>query len=98
MRRASPNACCGNRRAGRVAGGSPPASSPWRSRCVPEPGISTRAGASYQEVFEILPTLLSEDAIGEIPLLGGHAEGGAAKGNLEQRSPVLFDIVRRVVE
>ena len=60
--------------------------------------LYSKAGASYREVFELLPKLLGKDVVGDIPLLGGHAEDGAAKGGLEKRSPVLFDIVRGVVE
>ena len=55
-------------------------------------------GATYQEVFKLLPKLLGNDVIGGIPLLGGHSEGGANTGELEARSPILFDIVRGVVE
>ena len=43
--------------------------------------------------------LLVGTNIKDVPLLGGHGEDGAATtGGLEQRSPVLFDIVRDVVE
>lgn len=55
-------------------------------------------GATYQEVFELLPKLLSGNGIGEIPLLGGHSTDGANSGGLETRSPMLFDIVRGIVE
>lgn len=56
-------------------------------------------GASYQEVHEALPKLLDAQGIGGIPLIGGHASEAAAKdGELEQRSPVLFDVVRGIVE
>jgi hypothetical protein len=55
-------------------------------------------GATYQEVFEVLPRLVPADAIKNIPLLGGHGDGSASTGQLEGRSPVLFDIVRSIVE
>ena len=56
------------------------------------------AGASYQEVYEVLPKLLVDLGIGDIALLGGHQSDDAAAGQLEQQSPVLFDIVRSIVE
>jgi hypothetical protein len=65
------------------------------------------AGASYDEVFEALPALLtgapgeeSASLVEGVPLIGGHgdndAEGGA--GQLERHSPLLFDVVRGIVE
>ena len=36
--------------------------------------------------------------VGSIPLLGGHGEDAATKGLLDKRSPILFDIVRGIVE
>ena len=53
-------------------------------------------GASYQEVYELLPTLIDESAIDGVPLIGGHGEG--VGGQLEESAPVLFDIVRSIVE
>lgn len=58
--------------------------------------LYSEGGASYQEVYEVLPTLIDEGAINAVPLIGGHGEG--ADGMLEERSPVLFDIVRSIVE
>ena len=55
-------------------------------------------GATYQEVFDILPKFVSDDDVIKIVLLGGHAKGGATEGNFEGRSPLLFDVVRGIVE
>jgi hypothetical protein len=55
-------------------------------------------GASYLEVFEALPKLLEVGNISGIPLLGGHGREGFADGALEHRAPILFDIVRGLVE
>ena len=68
-------------------------------------------GASYSEDFSLLPVLLigkgigisgspesQESAISEIPLLGEHSENAIEDGQLEQYSPLLFDIVRELVE
>jgi hypothetical protein len=55
-------------------------------------------GITYQEVHDILPQLLNDDGVAFAPLLGGHGEDDATKGDLENRSPVLFDIVRGIVE
>lgn len=60
--------------------------------------LYSAAGASYQEVYGALPKLLCAQAIGKIPLLGGHQGDGIADGGLEHWSPVLFDIVRGIVE
>ena len=56
------------------------------------------AGASYQEVYEVLPKLLVDQGIGDIPLLGGHEGDDGIASQLESQSPVLFDIVRSIVE
>lgn len=55
-------------------------------------------GATYQEVFNVLPRMVPEGAIKNVPLLGGHGDGSATAGQLEDRSPVLFDVVRSIVE
>ena len=77
-------------------------------------------GASYQEVYELLPKLLQscappvpgqsqetneteqnkqlEALLKDVPLLGGHEDDDLQQGGLEQKSPVLFDVVRSVVE
>jgi hypothetical protein len=55
-------------------------------------------GATYEEVFEVLPKLVPEDAIKNVRLLGGHGDGSSTEGQLEKRSPVLFDVVRSIVE
>ena len=66
--------------------------------------LYSSAGASYQEVFDVLPVLLDGQGLDGIPLLGGHAPengvDGASEqvGGLEHRSPVMFDILRQVVE
>ena len=60
--------------------------------------LYSSAGATYQEVFDALPKLLDERSIGGIPLLGGHGDDGGSAGEIEHQSPVLFDIVRGIVE
>lgn len=60
--------------------------------------LYSSAGATYQEVFDALPRLLDEQSIGAVPLLGGHEWDGTSAGQLEHHSPVLFDIVRGIVE
>jgi len=60
--------------------------------------LYSETGITYREVHKVLPRLLDEDAIGIAPLLGGHGEDDATEGKLESRSPVLFDIVRSIVE
>jgi hypothetical protein len=60
--------------------------------------LYSATGATYQEVFEALPRLLAGQDFGDVPLLGGHGEEGVPDGELEHRSPVLFDIVRGIVE
>ena len=60
--------------------------------------LYSSAGASYQEVFKSLPRFLAAKAVAGIPLLGGHGDGGDSGTQLEHRSPILFDIVRGIVE
>ena len=58
--------------------------------------LYSEGGASYQEVYELLPTLIDEGAIDGVPLIGGHGDG--PDGQLEDKSRILFDIVRGIVE
>lgn len=76
--------------------------------------LYSATGASYQEVHELLPKLLAKvgvagasgrepDADGTelvlgVPLLGGHGEDELQAAGLEVRSPILFDVVRSIVE
>lgn len=55
-------------------------------------------GATYDEVAKVLPQLLDGTDFYGVPLLGGHGLGSSTTGSLENRSPVLFDIVRDIVE
>lgn len=71
--------------------------------------LYSKSGASYSEVYELLPKLLASTAqkgtgegeatapLSDVPLLGEHRVAGA-DGQLEHASPVLFDIVRGLVE
>jgi hypothetical protein len=61
-------------------------------------GLYSETGVTYEEIYEILPRLIIDGSISGIPLLGGHDKDGAIRGNLEGRSPVLFDVVRSIVE
>ena len=56
------------------------------------------AGASYKEVFDVLPKALEGTGLGDITLLGGHRPEDCIDGGLEEQSPLLFDIVRGLVE
>jgi len=60
--------------------------------------LYSEAGATYREVYEILPGLVATGAVEGIPLLGGHSSDDATEGELERRAPLLFDIVRGIVE
>lgn len=71
--------------------------------------LYSKTGASYFEVSQLLPRLLRSSAkdaknisvdqadVSNIPLLGEH-RAAADDGKLEHTSPVLFDIVRDLVE
>jgi hypothetical protein len=61
-------------------------------------GLYSESGVTYQEVAEVLPSILVEAGIGGVPLLGDHSVLGSADGQLDERSPVLFDVVRGIVE
>ena len=68
--------------------------------------LYSETGASYQEVYELLPKLLEqgpggrsrvEELIDAVPLLGAH-DDDAQGSELEDRSPLLFEVLRDVVE
>ena len=69
----------------------------WKHICEVHQALYSDTGASYKEVFDLLPCMLKGQVLGDIPLIGGHEEGDPA-GQLEQKSPVLFEIVRELVE
>jgi hypothetical protein len=67
--------------------------------------LYSETGASYHEVYELLPQLLvvlGPQALADVPLLGGHdarsGPAGEPEGTLQSQSPLLFDIVRELVE
>lgn len=72
---------------------------PQRSTCREvHRALYAEGGATYKEVFDMLPGLVRAVDLASVPLLGGHDADGAAAGELERRSPVLFDVVRGIVE
>jgi hypothetical protein len=60
--------------------------------------LYSEAGVSYEEIYEILPKLLTKGELAAVPLLGGHDQKGSTSGDLENRAPVLFEVVRSIVE
>jgi hypothetical protein len=60
--------------------------------------LYSETGATYKEVFDMLPKLLVTNGLEGIPLLGDHDPEGATGGGLERTVPLLFDIVRGLVE
>ena len=62
--------------------------------------LYSEAGASYQEVFDALPSVLKKTLFDGITLLGDHPNAGlgSADGQLEQRAPLLVEVVREIVE
>lgn len=63
--------------------------------------LYSEGGASYQEVHELLPSLLEKsggDGLAEVPLLGGHSPGDSQHTDLQSGSALLFDLVRELVE
>jgi hypothetical protein len=61
-------------------------------------GLYTPAGATYEEIREALERSCTEADAADVRLIGGHHEGGLQEGNLEDRAPVLLDVVRQIVE
>jgi hypothetical protein len=74
---------------------------PLRSRAFEvHAALYSEGGASYDEVYQLLPKVLIKAGVGVggIPLLGGHEQEESAHTALEQASPLLFDLVRELVE
>lgn len=61
-------------------------------------GLYSPAGATYEEVREALEKSCTEAEAAGVKLIGGHDEGGLQEGNLEDRAPVLLDVIRQIVE
>jgi len=60
--------------------------------------LYSEAGVTYEEVREVFPGLLDEDDVAAVPLVGGHGADGTTKGDFNNGSPVILDVVRSVVE
>jgi len=60
--------------------------------------LYSEKGATYHDIFEALRYSLSVEMVAGVLLLGDHAERGSQFGQLDARSPLLFDVVRRIVE
>lgn len=75
---------------------------PLRSRAHEvHAALYSDGGADYQDVYQILPKLLIKvggDAGMNMPLLGGHDQDESELHDLQGASPVLFDLVRELVE
>jgi hypothetical protein len=75
---------------------------PLRSRAHEvHAALYSDGGASYQEVYQLLPKLLIKSGCASgmnIPLLGGHDQDESAVQDLRSASPLLFDLVRELVE
>jgi hypothetical protein len=58
------------------------------------------AGAGYHELFDSLRAVLDEEPATSVVLLGDHAahDGSSSSGSLDERSPLLFEAVREIVE
>ncbi len=85
-------------RAGRLPGGIRKLESPDKEKTAEVyRALYAPAGATYKEIFDILPKCLDGESVEGVPLLGGH-QGESTQGQLEHRAPVLFDVVREAVE
>lgn len=63
--------------------------------------LYSAGGASYHEVYSLLPEILQQaGALGDlgVPLLGDHGAGDAAHSQLQTHAPLIFEIVRDLVE
>jgi len=60
--------------------------------------LYSEKGATYHEIFDALRYSLTEEMVAGVPLLGDHTERGSQFGKLDARSPLLFDVVRQIVE
>ncbi len=56
------------------------------------------AGATYQEVIDVLPRLLVDFGLDGIPLLGDHSGEEGSPAAFAEGSSVLTDVVRKIVE
>lgn len=74
----------------------------WRQRAQEvHAALYSEGGASYREVYELLPRLITkagEDGLAGVPLIGGHDTDQAHHQDLQQISPLMFDLVRDLVE
>jgi hypothetical protein len=60
--------------------------------------LYSEKGATYHDIFEAVRNSLTEVMASGVFLLGDHGNGGSQFGRLDARSPLLFDMVRQIVE
>jgi hypothetical protein len=60
--------------------------------------LYSEKGATYHDIFEALRSSLTEEMVSGVLLLGDHDDRGSQFGRLDARSPLLFDMVRQIVE
>jgi hypothetical protein len=60
--------------------------------------LYSEKGATYRDIFEALRYSLTEGMAAGVPLIGDHGDRGSQFGRLDTRSPLLFDMVRQIVE
>ncbi|NBP39559.1 MAG: hypothetical protein EBV34_14175 [Betaproteobacteria bacterium] len=63
--------------------------------------LYSETGASYHEVYEVLPKVLSSmtlESLDPVPLLGGHDSEGPSGDSMRAASPLMFEIIRGLVE
>jgi hypothetical protein len=60
--------------------------------------LYSEKGATYHDIFDALRYSLTEEIASGVILLGDHLDGGSQLGRLDAGSPLLFDMVRQIVE
>lgn len=60
--------------------------------------LYSEKGATYHDIFDALRNSLTEVMASGVLFLGDHGDGGSRFGRLDARSPLLFDMVRQIVE
>jgi hypothetical protein len=60
--------------------------------------LYSEKGAGYHEIFDALRQSLTDDQALGVVLLGSHEWNGPLAGGLDGRAPLMFDVVRQIVE
>ena len=70
----------------------------YKNLCAAHRALYSEYGVGYDELYAALRKELGAEEVSLVPLIGDHGKDGATAGEFEVRTPVLYKVVRGIVE